>query len=59
MKLTPDQYLKAITGAALAGLTALGTALADGHVTGVEYVGVAVALVGTFGVVFGTTNADS
>ena len=36
-------YAKAILGAALAGLTTLGTVWTDGEVTGPEWVGVAVA----------------
>lgn len=36
-------YAKAAVGAAIAGLGALGTALTDGHVTGVEWVAVAIA----------------
>ncbi len=53
----PSEYAKAITGAALAGLTALGAALADGEgVTGGEWVAIAVAVVATFGGVFGVPN---
>lgn len=54
---TPSQYMKAIIGALIAGLTALGTALTDGAVSPVEVVGVVIAALGTFGGVFGVTNA--
>lgn len=56
--MTPREYAKATTAAILAGLTALGTALADGNVTPVEIVGICVAVVATGGAVFGVTNAD-
>lgn len=49
-------YAKAIVGAAVAGLTALGTALADNEVTGVEWVGVAVATLGALGIVYAVPN---
>ena len=49
---------KALIGALLAGLTALGTALADGSVTGVEWVGIAIAVLATYGTVFGVGNRD-
>lgn len=56
----PSEYAKALVGAALAGLTALGTALADGEgVTGLEGVGIVVAIVATFGTVFGVPNTPS
>lgn len=53
-KLKP--YAKAIVGAAVAGLTALGTALADNQVTTVEWVGVAVATLGALGIVYAVPN---
>ncbi len=54
----PSEYAKAIVGAVLAGLTALGTALADGEgVVAWEWVGIAFAVVATFGTVFGVPNA--
>lgn len=54
---TPVQeQVKAVVGALLAGLTALGTALADGQVTSVEGVGIAVAVLATYATVFGVTN---
>lgn len=53
----PSEYAKATTGAVLAALTSLGTALADGEgVTVLEAVGIAVAAVATFGAVFGVPN---
>jgi hypothetical protein len=47
---------KAIVGALLAGLTALGTALTDDIVTAAEWVGVAVATVGTYAGVWRVPN---
>jgi hypothetical protein len=47
------EQVKAITGGVLAGLVALGTALADGGVTPLEWVLVATAVVGTYGGVYG------
>ena len=46
----------ALIGAALAGLTAAGTALADGQVTGVEWIGIAITTLATYGTVFGVRN---
>lgn len=40
-----DRYTKAIVAALMAGLGAIGTALADGHVTATEWVVVAGAVV--------------
>ncbi len=54
MKFKP--YAKAIVGALLAGLGALGTALADNQVTTVEWVGVAVATLGALGIVYAVPN---
>lgn len=54
MNLKP--YAKAIVGAAVAGLTALGTALADNQVTTAEWVGVAVATLTALGVVYAVPN---
>lgn len=57
---TPVQeQVKAVLGATLAGLTALGTALADGQVSSVEVVGIAVAVLATYGTVFGVSNAPA
>lgn len=50
---------KCIVGGALAGLAALGTALADGGVTAPEWVGVAVAAIGTGEAVYWTRNAPA
>jgi hypothetical protein len=50
---TPREQAKAITGGVLAGLGALGTALADGAVTPLEWVLVASAAVGIYGAVYG------
>lgn len=57
MKYAPSEYAKAIVGALLAGLTALATALADDEgVADVEWVGIAVAVVATFGGVYRVRN---
>ena len=50
--MTPSMYAKAIVGAVLSGLTALGTALTDGVVSPVEWVGVLIAVVGPVGDLF-------
>jgi hypothetical protein len=47
------EQVKAVAGGVLAGLGALGTALADGAVTPLEWVLVATAAVGIYGAVFG------
>ena len=49
-------YAKAIIGALVAGLTALGTALTDDTVTGAEWVAVAVATLTALGVVYAVPN---
>ncbi|MEV0425380.1 hypothetical protein [Micromonospora sp. NPDC050495] len=54
MKWNP--YAKAIVGGAVAGLTALGTALADDRVTASEWVGVAVATLAALGIVYAVPN---
>lgn len=51
-----NAYLKAIFGGVAAGLTAYGTALADGGVTSAEWVGVLLAAVATAGAVWGVKN---
>lgn len=56
MKDDPKRPFKAAVACVLAGLTALGTALADGHVTTLEGVGIATAVVFTFGGAYGVTN---
>lgn len=55
----PATYAKAIVSAAIAGLTALGTALTDGDVTGQEWTGIAVATLAALGIVYAVPNADS
>ena len=56
----PREYVKAIIGAVIAGLTALGASLADGGtlqgVSAGEWIAVVIALLGTFGGVFGVRN---
>lgn len=51
-----DKYAKAIMGGLTSGLAALGTALTDGQITGVEWVAVAAALVAGLGFVWGVPN---
>jgi len=51
-------YAKALTGAAVAGLTALGTALDDGAVTTGEWVVVAIAAIGVVWAVPNRPPAD-
>lgn len=61
----PRQYTKAIYGAGIAGLTALGTALAPEaetglvSVTGAEGAGIALAALTAFGTVFFANNATA
>lgn len=58
--LTPDGplgYVKAIWAGVAAGLAALGTALADGQVTGLEWVGIATAVLLAGGGAYGLANA--
>lgn len=57
MKLNP--YAKAIVGAAVAGLTALGTALADDQVTATEWVTAAIATLAALGLVWAVPNRTS
>ena len=49
-------YAKAIVGGATAGLTALGTALADNHVTPMEWTIVAGAALAALGIVYAVPN---
>jgi F0F1-type ATP synthase membrane subunit c/vacuolar-type H+-ATPase subunit K len=56
---TLSQYYKAVAGALIAGLTALGTAAADGHVTKEEWIGIALAVLATSTGVGIVTNAPS
>jgi hypothetical protein len=51
------KYAKAVTGALIAGLTALLPALDDGAVTAAEWVVVAVATLGALGLVWAVPNA--
>ena len=51
-----NNILKAIYGGVAAGLGALGTALIDGHVTSLEGVSIASAVLLAFGAVYGVTN---
>lgn len=54
MNLKP--YAKAIVGAAVTGLTALGTALADDRVTNLEWTVVAGATLAALGLVWAVPN---
>lgn len=49
-------YAKAIVGGAIAGLTALGTALADEKVTSLEWVAIAIATLAGLGAVWAVPN---
>ena len=51
-----NPYAKAILGAIVAGITAYQVALLTPGVTANEWAGVAVAVIGAFGTVWGTTN---
>lgn len=51
------RYAKAFIGAAVAGLGALGTALADDHVSTAEWAGVALAAAVALGAVWRVPNA--
>ena len=51
-----DKYAKAIMGGLTAGLSALGTALADGQLTATEWVVVAAAVMAGLGLVWGVPN---
>ena len=54
--LTP--YAKALIGALIAGLTAIGTALTDGGVSPAEWVAAAVAFLVALGGVYAIPNAE-
>lgn len=54
-----DQYAKAIVAAVMAGLGALGTALADGSATATEWVVVASSVVAALALVWGVPNAPA
>ncbi len=48
---------KSVHGALVAGLAAVGTALADGGgINDLEWVGIATAVIVSFGAIFATTN---
>lgn len=49
-------YAKAYVGAIITGLSTLATAIQDNHVTGYEWVTVAIATLGAFGGVAATSN---
>ncbi|HEX7993539.1 MAG TPA: hypothetical protein VF506_06420 [Streptosporangiaceae bacterium] len=51
------RYAKAIVAAGIAGLSVLGTALADGHISAGEWVAVASATLAALGLVWGVPNA--
>lgn len=53
-----NSILKAVYGGITAGVAALGTVLAagHGHVSAIGWVGVASAVLATFGSVYGVTN---
>lgn len=50
-------YAKALTAALTAGVGALGTALADGTVTGPEWAGVVVAALAALGATYAVPNS--
>ena len=54
-----SKYAKAVVGALVAGLGTLGTALADDHITGQEWVGVVAATVVALGVVWSVPNKSA
>lgn len=53
------QYAKAVVAGATAGLTTLGGALADGHVTAGEWIAVAIAVLGGLGLTAAVPNAKA
>lgn len=53
-----DKYAKAIIGAVVAGAGALGTAIADGHVTAQEWVFILATAVAGLAAVWGYPNAQ-
>ena len=54
-----DRYAKAIVGAVMAGLGALGAALADSSITATEWVVVASAVLGALALVWAVPNASA
>jgi hypothetical protein len=55
----PKLYVKAISAGALAGLGAAGTALADGVVTGQEWIGIVSAAIVAGVAVYNIRNGES
>lgn len=55
----PKTYIKAIYGAAVAFLGALGTAMTDSTVTGQEWIVIATGTILAAGGVFGLRNRDA
>lgn len=53
-----QKYLKALYGAAAAGLGALSVAYADNAVTNQEWVSIAIAVVGALGIIWAVPNKD-
>lgn len=51
-----NPYLKAVYAGVVGGVTALGTALTDGHVTAFEWAGIGSAVLLGFGAVYGVAN---
>lgn len=49
-------YAKAIVGGVVGGLTAAATALSDGTLDSVEYIGIALAFIAGTGFVYATPN---
>lgn len=54
-----NKIAKAVVGAVVAGLGALGTAMVDNVITGPEWVYVAGATVGALAIVWGVPNAST
>lgn len=54
-----SQYAKAIVGAVIAGLSALGTGLDDGNLSTQEIVTAIIACLVALGVVFGVPNGQA
>jgi hypothetical protein len=53
------QYAKAIVAALIAGLTTLGGALSDGHVSTGEWIAVAIAVLGGLGFTAAVPNRQA
>ena len=52
-------YAKAVIGALIAGLTAIGTALTDGGISPAEWVAAAIAFLVALGGVYAIPNSDT